>query len=126
MTDGVGGMLLVIAAALLYFLPAIIGRKKRNANAICVLNLFLGWTVIGWVVALVWACTAEAPEPATAAPVDFRCPRCKNPLTPDAAFCGNCGVAFTKKKCPDCAEMIQPDARKCRFCGRVFESSATA
>jgi hypothetical protein len=40
-----------------YFLPCIVAayRKKRNTVAIAVLNLFLGWTVIGWVVALVWA-----------------------------------------------------------------------
>jgi hypothetical protein len=42
---------------ILYFLPAIIayGRSKRDAGAILVLNFFLGWTAIGWVIALVWA-----------------------------------------------------------------------
>jgi hypothetical protein len=25
------------------------------------LNLFLGWTFIGWIVALIWAITAPAP-----------------------------------------------------------------
>jgi len=39
----------------LYFLPTMVGWKKRNAGAIFVLNLFLGWTFIGWVAALVWA-----------------------------------------------------------------------
>jgi hypothetical protein len=41
----------------LYFLPAIIGfaRSKRDAVSILVLNLFLGWTAIGWVIALIWA-----------------------------------------------------------------------
>jgi len=41
----------------LYFLPAIIafGKSKRDAGAILALNFFLGWTAIGWVVALVWA-----------------------------------------------------------------------
>jgi len=43
-----------------YFLPALVGSGKRNALAIFVLNLFLGWTGIGWVVALVWACTKDA------------------------------------------------------------------
>lgn len=47
----------------LYFLPAIIafGRSKRDAVSILVLNLLLGWTAIGWVVALVWALKADAP-----------------------------------------------------------------
>jgi hypothetical protein len=38
-----------------YFIPSIIGRKKKNSKAIFLLNLFLGWTFIGWVGALVWA-----------------------------------------------------------------------
>ena len=41
----------------MYFLPSIIAlaRSKRDLLAIFLLNFFLGWTVIGWVVALVWA-----------------------------------------------------------------------
>lgn len=45
-----------------YFLPSIIGYKHRNANSICLLNLFLGWTLIGWVVAMIWAVSAERKE----------------------------------------------------------------
>jgi Superinfection immunity protein len=46
----------------LYFLPAILAfaRSKRDAVAILVLNLFLGWTAIGWVIALVWALKEDA------------------------------------------------------------------
>ena len=42
-----------------YGLPTIIafGSKHHNAPAICVLNVFLGWTFLGWVIALVWSCT---------------------------------------------------------------------
>jgi len=46
----------------LYFFPAFVGRNKRNAKAILVLNLFLGWTLIGWVIALVWACVKDLDE----------------------------------------------------------------
>ncbi|MDQ0393127.1 superinfection immunity protein [Labrys monachus] len=44
---------------LFYFLPWVIAllRGHRNSTAIFVLNLFLGWTFIGWVVALVWSFT---------------------------------------------------------------------
>ena len=54
------------AATAFYFLPTIIGGKKRNANAIFTLNLLLGWSVIGWIVALVWATAAEPPAPVSA------------------------------------------------------------
>ncbi len=41
----------------IYFLPTIIAvaRKKSNLLLIVLLNIFLGWTVIGWVVALILA-----------------------------------------------------------------------
>ncbi len=43
-----------------YFLPSLVAafRGHHNAQAICVVNLFLGWTFIGWVVSLAWAFTA--------------------------------------------------------------------
>ena len=41
----------------IYFLPTIVAAAARNHNAraIFILNLFLGWTFLGWVIALVWA-----------------------------------------------------------------------
>ena len=41
----------------MYFLPSIVAlaRSKHDLLAIFLLNVFLGWSVIGWVVALVWA-----------------------------------------------------------------------
>jgi Superinfection immunity protein len=52
-----------------YFVPAFIagGRKHHQTFAIFMLNLLLGWTLLGWVVALVWACTAVRPAPEVAA-----------------------------------------------------------
>jgi hypothetical protein len=48
---------------LLYFLPSIIAlaRSKRDLLAIFLLNLFLGWSIIGWFVALIWAAKNDAP-----------------------------------------------------------------
>lgn len=47
----------------MYFLPSIIAivRSKRDITAIVLLNLFLGWTMIGWVVCLVWALKTDVP-----------------------------------------------------------------
>lgn len=59
------GLLLVIIGAALYFVPTMIavGGNKRHALAIFVLNLFLGWSFIVWVIALVWALAAESNTP---------------------------------------------------------------
>lgn len=48
----------------IYFLPIIIalGKRKQNSVAILVLNLLAGWTFFGWVIALVWALTADKPK----------------------------------------------------------------
>jgi Superinfection immunity protein len=46
----------------MYFLPVIVAlvRSRRDTLSIFLLNFFLGWTFIGWVVALVWAFKPEA------------------------------------------------------------------
>ena len=50
-------LVLIFVFLLFYFLPTIVAssRKRHNTGAIFVLNLFLGWSLIGWVVSLVWA-----------------------------------------------------------------------
>lgn len=51
--------LIVIA---FYFLPTIVAaiRHHPNQNAIFILNLLLGWTILGWIAALVWGNTFVA------------------------------------------------------------------
>lgn len=46
----------------LYPLPIAVAEvRKHNALLdIMIFNLWLGWTVIGWVVALIWACDWDA------------------------------------------------------------------
>jgi hypothetical protein len=59
---GAAAFIGMIALAI-YFFPSIIAglNRKRNMAAIVMLNLFLGWTLLGWVVALVWAFMTETP-----------------------------------------------------------------
>jgi hypothetical protein len=44
----------------LYFVPTLIaiGREHHDAAAIALVNLLLGWSFLGWLVALVWSFTA--------------------------------------------------------------------
>ena len=59
-----GSWIIVVLALCLYFLPTLVAgiNKKRNGGAILILNLFLGWTLLGWVLALVWAACKD-PSP---------------------------------------------------------------
>lgn len=51
----------------MYFLPTIVAgvRGHQSMAAIVVLNLLLGWTMIGWLVALIWSLSAVWPPHAT-------------------------------------------------------------
>ena len=57
-------LIVVVITLAIYLLPTWIAlsRHKRNTASIAVLNVFLGWTAIGWVVALIWAVAHEPPE----------------------------------------------------------------
>lgn len=45
-----------------YFIPAFIARKKVNFTLILLLNIFLGWTLLGWIIVLIWAIADKTPE----------------------------------------------------------------
>lgn len=58
------GVIIVFLIIFIYFIPSInaYSKKKKNAGAVFALNFFLGWTFIGWVVALVWSATDDNKE----------------------------------------------------------------
>jgi len=62
-TAAFAGFLVLLGGLALYLLPVLIalGRRHHQRVAIGVLNLLLGWTVLGWILTLVWACTAINP-----------------------------------------------------------------
>lgn len=88
-----------------YFLPAIIGWNKKDSGAIILVNIFLGWTFVGWIVALVWAITSAPaltyvvvnqptyPVPPAYAPPPqgLYCSSCGKLAPPGGAFCSYCG-----------------------------------
>lgn len=60
MNEILGVFLLIITLMIclfLYMLPTLISyyNKDKNTAWIFVLNLLLGWSTIGWIVALIWA-----------------------------------------------------------------------
>ena len=54
-------LVLMVIGSLFYFLPAIIAifRSHQNWGAIAIVNLFFGWTLVGWVIALAWSVTGQ-------------------------------------------------------------------
>ena len=68
MEDIVQGIVAVALIGFFYFLPSInaASRHKRNVGAIFMLNAFLGWTVLGWIGALIWSALYEEKRPGKA------------------------------------------------------------
>jgi hypothetical protein len=48
---------LVLLVLFIYFMPTIFAgiNKKQAGASILFVNVFLGWTVIGWIVCLIWS-----------------------------------------------------------------------
>jgi hypothetical protein len=61
MSSQAQGAAILLFLAFLYCVPFLIahGRQHKNVTPIFFLNLLLGWTFLGWVVALIWSFTAQ-------------------------------------------------------------------
>jgi len=55
--SGIIGIVIIVVTLFLYFLPPFIAyRRKHNAfTGILIIDIFFGWTFIGWILCLVWA-----------------------------------------------------------------------
>lgn len=107
-----------VSAVLLYFFPLIEAkvRESRQSTAIGILVLFTGWTVIGWIAALIWAVIKSAPLPATPAqPERQEWLTSERPIRVDAD---------DTRPCPLCAEPIKKAAIVCKHCGRDVPAAA--
>jgi hypothetical protein len=86
------GLLMWVLVLAFYFIPTIVGyiNHQPNVQAIAVVNIFLGWTLVGWVVALAWAFAAQ--KAISEAPATVACPMCAEPVLPQAIKCKHCGA----------------------------------
>ncbi len=89
------GLIEIIIGLGIYFIPTFVAydRKMKNKESVLWLNLLLGWTFIGWVVALIWSLIKSESN--------------ESKITLESEL----------KKCPKCAELIKKEATKCKHCG---------
>lgn len=85
---------IVVGAIALYLFPTYIAMQRHHHQSLAIffLNLLLGWSLIGWVAALIWSMTAVKKE-----------------LNKEMT-----------KQCPACAETIMKAAKVCRYCGKAL------
>jgi hypothetical protein len=57
-------LVICLLGFIVYFLPTWVafGRGAKNSAGILILNLFLGWMGLGWLIALIWSVCAECEE----------------------------------------------------------------
>jgi hypothetical protein len=78
-------LVLLPISILIGFLPSILARQKEHFVAILLINIFLGWTVIGWIAALIWALT-DAPKSSS-----------NNPLEPERSSINNKNTTISEE-----------------------------
>lgn len=106
--EALGGVLAFLVIAGFYLLPAVVAaiRKVPNAGSVFVINLFLGWTVIGWVIALAMAARLTPPPPVhqtfTSQPLET-----SSPARPETSTAGRATLAY----CPQCGTQAIPGHR---------------
>ena len=63
-----------ICGIAMYFLPAIIAHHRQHvsAGAILLINLLLGWSIIGWIVCFAWACSCNTRQRVVILPPAYR------------------------------------------------------
>lgn len=95
------GMLFFIVGPALYLLPIYEATSNDHPSitSIALVNILLGWTLLGWVTALIWSLNKPQAQLMQA------------PNTPPPA------PQHDTKACPMCAESILIAAIKCKHCG---------
>jgi len=66
-----------------YLMPTIIAAKAGHPSLVVIvlINIFTGWFLIGWFVAMFWAVQSVGAK---------RCPSCKEIVRKDATVCKHC------------------------------------
>lgn len=63
-TTVITGAVILLFSAIIYFFPAIVAadRRLKNCASLFIINLFFGWTLIGWVICLAWSLSGNVKE----------------------------------------------------------------
>jgi len=64
MSDILPGLLIMAVSLAIYLVPALIAFRRGHHQRVPILlfNLFFGWTLIGWIAALIW-CSFPVKKP---------------------------------------------------------------
>lgn len=87
------GYAYIVVFFLIYFAPWLVAKSKKHSSsgAIGLVNLFFGWTILGWVIAAAWAsCIKDLSQ-------HIVCSGCREMIHSKATVCPHCHHATTAK-----------------------------
>lgn len=147
---GIG--IVAFIAGSIYLIPsfAALERQHDNSTAIIALNVLLGWILLPWIGALIWALSrnravelmqansrssTESARPLTSAisEQERTCPFCAETIKAAAKICKHCRselpelqptpakpATASQGKCPNCESVISLESKNCPHCKSIF------
>ena len=95
----VNRVIMIIGLIILYLFPIIYGITKKHIKSIALINVLLGWSVLGWIGALIWA--INSPNKSEVKEVEvkefkYKCKKCGyvNSIDQEISYfvCKQCGT----------------------------------
>jgi hypothetical protein len=64
MLDNTTTVIVLVLILVIYMLPTLVAYSREHPHraVLAVFNIFLGWTLIGWIAVFLWAALAPAEE----------------------------------------------------------------
>ncbi|MFY0676059.1 MAG: superinfection immunity protein [Neptuniibacter sp.] len=62
--NGAVAIVLLFIGVIVYLLPSVIAVNRQHVShkAIVALNILLGWSMLGWITAFIWACNSSSSQ----------------------------------------------------------------
>lgn len=118
-------ILVVALAVIVYMLPTFVAAQRREKyGGVIAINVFLGWTLVGWVVAFALALAGDPKKAATAVDPEWtrECRSCRSKIHPEATVCPFCRAEQSKappiveRTCQVCLNSVPSTVSACPFC----------
>ncbi len=123
---GIGTIIVIGAIFCIYMIPTILAynRKVTNVGSVFVINFFLGWTFVGWIVALAMAVRSTIPvvglnqvTVVTGSGVGEGDMSRPSSQQPNSFYAPGVALADVGKTCLRCRDPLTQGAKFCIVCG---------